>query len=338
MMQPSAVMQTFRALVVRRTDGGTSVAIEEWSPDQLMPGEVTVRVEYSSINYKDGLAARPDGRVARRYPLIPGIDLAGTVVSSDDPRYRPGDRVLVHGYELGAGHHGGYAALARVPAAWVVPLPAGLSPRQAMAIGTAGVTAALSVVRLEHLGLRPERGPVLVTGAAGGVGSTAVAILAARGYDVAASTGRPACHDFLRQLGARRILDRSETSAAGERPLEHARWAGAIDSVGGATLAYLLRTTSYGGSIAACGLAGGSTLHTTVFPFILRGVSLLGIDSAHLPLPERIAIWRRLAGDLRPPQLEELIATEVSLDDVPRLLQEILQGAVRGRVVVRVAV
>jgi acrylyl-CoA reductase (NADPH) len=337
MMPPSAVTQTFRALVVRRTDGGTSLAIEEWSPDQLMPGEVTVRVEYSSINYKDGLAARPDGRVARRYPLIPGIDLAGTVVSSDDPRYRPGDRVLVHGYELGAGHHGGYAELARVPASWVVPLPAGLSPRQAMAIGTAGFTAALSVARLEHLGLRPESGPVLVTGAAGGVGSTAVAILAARGYDVAASTGRPACHDFLRQLGARQLLDRSETSAASERPLEHARWAGAIDSVGGATLAYLLRTTTYGGSVAACGLAGGSTLHTTVFPFILRGVSLLGIDSAHLPLSERIAIWQRLAGDLRPPKLDELIATEASLDDVPCLLQEILRGAVRGRVVVRVA-
>ncbi|MBA2446854.1 MAG: oxidoreductase [Chloroflexi bacterium] len=330
-------MDRFRALVVDKTGDDVNVSLDRWTPDQLMPGEVTIRVAASSVNYKDALAARADGKVVRRYPLILGIDLAGTVDASDDPRHKPGDAVLAHGYEIGVAHHGGYAELARVPADWVVPLPRGLTTRQAMAIGTAGFTAALSVERLEHLGLNPDRGPVIVTGASGGVGSTAVAILAARGYEVVASTGSADAHDYLRELGAHEIVDRAETSRPSERPLDRARWAGAVDAVGGATLAYLLQTTQQGGSIAISGNTGGAAVSTTVLPFILRGVNVLGIDSAQMPLERRIAIWERLADDLRPPRLEESIAREVSLEEVPTVLPRILRGDVQGRVVVRVA-
>ncbi len=330
-------MADFRALVVDRCDEGVSLALQRWEASELMEGEVTVRVQYSSVNYKDSLAARADGRVARRYPLVPGIDLAGKVEQSSSPRFSPGDAVLAHGYDLGVSHHGGFAELARVPAAWTVPLPRGLSPRQAMAIGTAGFTAGLSVARLEELGLRPDQGPVIVTGASGGVGSTAVAILAKRGYRVAASTGSTEAHDYLRTLGASEILSRDETSAASERPLETGQWAGAVDPVGGSTLAYLLRTMANGASIAASGNTGGGTLNTTVLPFILRGVNLLGIDSAQYPIDRRIVLWQRLAADLRPPRLEESIANEVGLDEVPRMLEAIHAGEVRGRVVVRVA-
>jgi len=330
-------MDRFRALVVDKTGDDVNVSLDRWTPDQLMPGEVTIRVAASSANYKDALAARADGKVVRRYPLILGIDLAGTVDASDDPRHKPGDAVLAHGYEIGVAHHGGYAELARVPADWVVPLPRGLTTRQAMAIGTAGFTAALSVERLEHLGLNPDRGPVIVTGASGGVGSTAVAILAARGYEVVVSTGSADAHDYLRELGAREIVDRAETSRPSERPLDRARWAGAVDAVGGATLAYLLQTTQQGGSIAISGNTGGAAVSTTVLPFILRGVNVLGIDSAQMPLERRIAIWERLADDLRPPRLEESIAREVSLEEVPTVLPRILRGDVQGRVVVRVA-
>ncbi len=330
-------MDCFRALVVDKTGDDVNVSLDRWTPDQLMPGEVTIRVAASSVNYKDALAARADGKVVRRYPLILGIDLAGTVDASDDPRHKPGDAVLAHGYEIGVAHHGGYAELARVPADWVVPLPRGLTTRQAMAIGTAGFTAALSVERLEHLGLNPDRGPVIVTGASGGVGSTAVAILAARGYEVVASTGSADAHDYLRELGAHEIVDRAETSRPSERPLDRARWAGAVDAVGGATLAYLLQTTQQDGSIAISGNTGGAAVSTTVLPFILRGVNVLGIDSAQMPLERRIAIWERLADDLRPPRLEESIAREVSLEEVPTVLPRILRGDVQGRVVVRVA-
>jgi acrylyl-CoA reductase (NADPH) len=325
----------FRALVVDKAGDGVAVGVTDWTPAELMDGEVTIRVEYSSVNYKDGLAASAGGRVARRYPLVPGIDLAGTVTESADPRHAPGDRVLVHGYDLGVAHHGGFAELARVPAGWVVPLPDGLSARQAMAVGTAGFTAALSVARLEELGLAPGAGPVIVTGASGGVGSTAVDILAARGYEVAASTGSAGSHDFLRALGAREILDRAETSAASDRPLERGRWAGAVDAVGGSTLAYLLRTMAYGASIALSGNVGGGGFSSTVFPFILRAVNVLGIDSVAVPLDARIAIWRRIATDLRPPHLEDAIASEIGLDDVPRALEAIRNGETRGRVVVR---
>ena len=330
-------MDTFRALVVDKADDGVSVAVRDWSRDQLMDGSVTIRVEYSSVNYKDGLAASANGRVARVYPLIPGVDLAGTVVESADERHAVGSRVIVHGYDLGVAHHGGYAELARVPGDWVVPLPDGLTTKQAMALGTAGFTAALSVARLEEAGLEPGAGPVIVTGASGGVGSTAVDILAARGYTVAASSGSPDAHDFLRELGAAEILDRAETSAASDRPLDRTRWAGAVDAVGGATLAYLLRTMSYGASIAISGNTGGVPFSSTVFPFILRAVNVLGIDSVQIPLDRRIALWQRLAIDLRPPHLDQSITREVSLDETPSVLEAILRGETRGRTVVGVA-
>ena len=332
-------METFRALVVDKAGDGNDVTVSlaRWDASRLLDGEVTIRVAASSVNYKDALAARADGKVARRYPLVPGIDLAGEVVESADPRYKPGDKVLAHGYDLGVSHHGGHAELARVPASWVVPLPERLTPRQAMAIGTAGYTAALSVVQLEHMGLRPENGPVLVTGASGGVGSTAVAILAARGYHVAASTGSRDAHDFLRELGARDIVDRSETGGPSERPLERARWAGAVDAVGGSTLAYLLQTMAPHASIAVSGNTGGVAVKTTVLPFILRGVNVLGIDSAQTPIARRIALWQRLADDLRPPKLEETIGQEVRLEEVPGVLDRIYRGEVRGRTIVRVS-
>jgi putative YhdH/YhfP family quinone oxidoreductase len=330
-------VETFRALVVDKAGDGVALALDRWSTDRLMAGEVTIRVEYSSINYKDGLAVRADGRVVRDYPLIPGIDLAGEVVDSTDARFSPGDRVLAHGYDLGVSHHGGFAELARVPVGWVVPLPGGLTTRQAMALGTAGFTAALSVARLEEAGLSPGAGPVLVTGASGGVGSTAVDILAARGYEVAASTGSADAHEYLGGLGAREILDRAETSAASDRPLERGRWAGAVDAVGGSTLAYLLRTTSYGGSIAISGNAGGVAFSSTVFPFILRAVNVLGIDSVSVPIGRRTDIWQRLASDLRPPHLDEAISHEVQLEDAPGVLTRIVRGEVRGRTVVRIA-
>jgi putative YhdH/YhfP family quinone oxidoreductase len=330
-------MDTFRALVVDKAADGVSLDLKNWSTDQLMPGEVTIRVEYSSINYKDGLAVRADGRVVRDYPLIPGIDLAGVVESSQDSRYNPGDRVLAHGYDIGVAHHGGLAEVARVPAGWVVPLPSALTARQAMALGTAGFTAALSVVRLEEAHLTPDAGPVLVTGASGGVGSTAIDILAARGYEVVASTGSADAHEYLRSIGASEILDRAETSAESSRPMERGRWAGAVDAVGGATLAYLLRTTNYGGSIAISGNAGGVAFSSTVFPFILRAVNVLGIDSVAVPIQWRIAIWERLATDLRPPHLDDSITHEISLEQAPAVLDKIVRGEVQGRTVVRVA-
>jgi acrylyl-CoA reductase (NADPH) len=330
-------METFRALVVDKAGDGVALGIQEWSSDQLMDGEVTIQVEYSSINYKDGLAVRADGRVARTYPLIPGIDLAGVVTESTDARYTPGTRVLAHGYEIGTSHHGGLAERARVPAGWVVPLPDGLTTRQAMALGTAGFTAGMSVARLEEEGLKPGTGPVIVTGASGGVGSTAIDILAARGYEVVASTGSAASHEYLRSLGAADIIDRAETSAASDRPLERGRWAGAVDAVGGSTLAYLLRTMAYGGSVAISGNAGGADFSATVLPFILRSVNILGIDSANVPIERRIALWNRLADDLRPPHLEESITQEVSLDDAPSVLEAIVRGDVQGRTVVRVS-
>ena len=328
-------MDTFRALVVDKEGDGTKVSLQDWTADRLMPGEVTIRVEYSSVNYKDGLATRINGGVARVHPLILGIDMAGEVVDSADAAHKPGDKVIAHGYDIGVSHHGGLSQLARVPAKWVVPLPAGLSTRQAMAMGTAGFTAAMSVQALEWAGLKPAEGPVLVTGASGGVGSTAVAILAGRGYQVAASTGSAGAHDFLRSLGASEIVDRAETTAESSRPLDKARWAAGVEAVGGASFAYLLRTVQPGGSIAISGNAGGIAVSTTVLPFILRGVNVLGIDSANFALDKRIATWQRVAGDLRPPKLDELIAHEIALDEAPAALEAILKGAVQGRTVVR---
>jgi acrylyl-CoA reductase (NADPH) len=328
----------FRALLAERDDDGVHRELRELSPDDLPEGDVTVRVGWSSVNYKDALAVSPKGRVAKSYPLVPGIDLAGEVIASDSGDVATGQQVLVHGHDLGVGHHGGFAEVARVPADWVVPLPDGLSARDAMALGTAGFTAALSIVRIEEHGLSPDDAgrPVLVLGATGGVGSIAVAILAARGYEVHAATGKADEADFLRSIGASEILSREETSAEAERPMEKQRWAAVVDPVGGAATAYALRTTRYGGSVALSGLTGGTDLATTVFPFILRAVSLLGIDSVETPSDVRRDVWARLAGDLRPEGLEDQITRELALDEVDPFLDEVLAGRARGRTVVRV--
>jgi acrylyl-CoA reductase (NADPH) len=330
--------QQFRALVADKDGDDVRRSLTELSASDLPDGEVTIRVGWSSVNYKDALAVSAKGRVAKGYPLVPGIDLAGEVIASDGGDVAPGDQVIVHGYDLGVAHHGGYAEVARVPADWVVPLPEGLSARDAMALGTAGYTAALSVLRLEQHGLSADSAgaPVLVLGASGGVGSTAVGILAARGYEVHAATGKADEADFLRALGASEILSREETSGEPQGPLEKQRWAGVVDPVGGAATAFALRTTRYGGAVASSGLTGGTDLRTTIFPFILRAVSLLGVDSVQTPMAERREVWSRLAGDLRPNGLEDQITREVALDEVDPLLDEVLAGKARGRTVVRV--
>ena len=327
---------SFPAYVVDRPEGGPfSRGVRDVAQDDLPPGEVTVRVDWSSVNFKDGLAAREDGRVARSYPLVPGIDLAGTVASSTDPAVRVGTRVLANGYEIGTARHGGFGTFARIPSGWVVPMPDGLTARDAMAIGTAGFTAGMSVAALEDRGLRAGDGPVLVTGASGGVGSTAVAILAQRGHEVWAATGKPGEHDRLRDLGATGFLTRDEVAAPG-RPLDSARWAGAVDTVGTATLPYVLRTLRIGAAVASSGNASGAELATTVFPFILRGVALLGMDSANMPIEPRRALWRRLATDLLPRGIADGI-TEVRLDTLEPALDAIVAGEARGRWVVRVS-
>jgi putative YhdH/YhfP family quinone oxidoreductase len=330
--------QRFRALVADRAGDDVRRELRELSAEDLPDGEVTVRVAWSSVNYKDALAVAPKGRVAKGYPLVPGIDLAGEVVASDGGDVAVGDQVIVHGYDLGVGHHGGYAEVARVPADWVVPLPDGLSARDAMALGTAGFTAALSVVRLEQHGLSAgaAKHPVLVLGASGGVGSTAVGILAARGYEVHAATGKADEAHFLRALGATEVLSREETSGEAKGPLDKQRWAGVVDPVGGAATAFALRTTRYGGAVASSGLTGGTDLHTTIFPFILRSVSLLGVDSVNTAMAERREVWRRLGADLRPEGLEDRITREIALDEVDPLLDDVLAGKARGRTVVRV--
>ena len=327
----------YRALVVNKTADAFSVAVQQLDESQLPPGDVTIRVEWSSVNYKDGLACSSAGRVVRSYPMVPGVDLAGSVVSSSDSRFSAGDKVIVTGFDLGVAHPGGFAELARVPAEWVVPLPLGLTTKEAMAIGTAGLTAALSVAALERNGLRKEQGPVIVTGATGGVGSTAVSMLAQLGYTVAASTGKESEHEFLRGLGATEILSRADVSVESPRPMETERWAAAVDPVGGATTAYLLRTAKYGGSVAVSGLTGGGTVNTTVFPFILRGVNLLGIESVSCPMAVRLRIWDRLGADLKPHGLMDSIAVETGLEDVVSVAEQILAGKVRGRTLVRVS-
>jgi acrylyl-CoA reductase (NADPH) len=332
------VPNRFRALLAERDDDEVRRGLRDLTPDDLPDGDVTVRVGWSSVNYKDALAVSAKGRVAKTYPLVPGIDLAGEVIAGGGDGVEAGRAVIVHGHDLGVGHHGGFAEIARVPADWVVPLPDGMSPRDAMALGTAGFTAALSVVRLEANGLSPEgaRGPVLVLGATGGVGSVAVAILAARGYEVHTATGKADEADFLRSLGASEVLSREETSGESDRPMEKQRWAAVVDPVGAAATAYALRTTRYGGAVALSGLTGGTNLATTVFPFILRGVSLLGIDSVETPSDVRRTVWERLAGDLRPKGLEDQITREIALDDLDPFLDEVLAGKAKGRTVVRV--
>ena len=327
---------SYRAFVVNKSGEEFTAGVAELDESQLPAGDVTIRVEWSSVNYKDGLASSPTGRVVRSYPMTIGVDLAGRVTASNDARFKEGDAVVVTGYDLGVAHPGGYAELARVPGDWVVPLPNGLTAKEAMALGTAGFTAALSIHQLERNGLTPANGPVLVTGSTGGVGSTAVSMLAGLGYTVAASTGKGSEHQFLREIGATEILSREDVSAESSRPLEGERWAAAVDPVGGATTSYLIRTTKYGGSIAVSGLTGGTAVNTTVLPFILRGVSLLGIDSVFCPMPLRRATWDRLAGDLKPKGLLAAIAHEITLDGLAEATQQILAAQVRGRFLVRV--
>jgi acrylyl-CoA reductase (NADPH) len=325
----------FTALVLDRDETGKAQARVQQLDDALLPpGDVTVAVSHTTLNYKDGLCLSPSGGgLVRRYPHVPGIDFAGTVESSDDPRFAPGDAVVLTGWRVGETHWGGHASRARVRADWLVPLPQGLTARAAMAIGTAGLTAALAVLALEDHGLTPDQGEVLVTGAAGGVGSVAVTLLAARGYRVAAVTGRAEQAGYLTDLGAARIVPRAELAETVKRPLESETWAGCVDAVGGAMLARVLGQMRYGASVAAVGLAGGAALPATVIPFLLRGVNLLGIDSVLCPTPRRIAAWGMLARDLPLDRIEVMI-TPATLSDLPALGAQILQGQVRGRVVV----
>jgi acrylyl-CoA reductase (NADPH) len=329
------VPDSFPAFLATQRDGAVDRGPATLAAADLPDGEVTIRVSWSSINYKDALATVPKGQVARISPLVPGIDLVGDVVASDDDAVAVGSQALVTGRDLGVAHHGGWAQYARVPADWVVALPEGLSPRQAMALGTAGLTAGLSIHALEAHGLRPGDGPVLVLGASGGVGSTAVGALANAGYEVWAATGKADEHDYLRGLGAHDILGREETMATSERPLERQRWAAAVDPVGGAATAYAVRTVRYGGAVAVSGLTAGTDLQTTVLPFILRAVSLLGIDSVAAGRELRSTVWSRLAGDLRPRGLDDAIAREVDLDGIEPVLDALLAGQAVGRTVVR---
>ena len=325
---------TFKAIVVDKSDGGQKVHLTDFDEADLMDGDVTVRVEWSTVNYKDGLALTGKAPVVRRFPMIAGIDFAGTVESSTHPQWRPGDRVILNGWGLGEAHLGGYAEKARVKGDWLVRLPARNSARGAMAIGTAGFTAMLAVMALERHGVTPRHGPVIVTGAAGGLGSIAVALLAKLGFAVIASTGRPTEADYLRDLGAREIIERKELVGAA-KPLGREQWAGGIDTVGSTTLANVLSMTRYGGAVAACGLAGGMDLPATVAPFILRGVSLVGIDSVMCPLERRREAWKRLASDMEAGKLAAM-TSEIDLSGVMEVGRRIVEGGVRGRVVVKI--
>jgi acrylyl-CoA reductase (NADPH) len=328
-------MSDFTALVLHEADGKITPRIERVEAASLPAGEVTVAVEYSTLNYKDGMVLKGIGRLVRKYPHVPGVDFAGTVEQSQSPDFSPGDKVVLTGWRVGEAQWGGYAQKARVKASMLVKLPAGLSTKRAMAVGTAGFTAVLAVMALERHGLKPGAGEVLVTGAAGGLGGVAVALLSRLGHQVTASTGRAAAHDYLRELGASAIVDRALLAKKPERPLDSERWAGAVDAVGSTTLATILTQLKYRASVAACGLAGGNDLPATVIPFLLRGVNLLGIDSVMCPMAERLAAWERVARDLPLDRLDAMTAT-VPLADVAALADAILKGETRGRVVVDV--
>ncbi|MGH6719938.1 MAG: MDR family oxidoreductase [Alphaproteobacteria bacterium] len=330
-----AARSSFRALLLRQSDGQVTAAIEDVADADLPDGDVTIAVSHSSLNYKDGLVLEGLGGLAKSYPHVGGIDLAGVVEESRSASFKPGDAVIATGWFVGERHWGGYAAKARLKADWLVPLPPGLTAKRAMAIGTAGFTAMQAIIGLEAHGLEPSKGEVLVTGAAGGLGSIAVAILDRLGYRVVAASGRVEAHDYLTGLGASAIIDRKELSTPSGRPLEKERWAGAIDSVGGETLATALRQMRYGTAVAACGLAGGTTLPTSVLPFILRGVNLLGIESVQCPAPLRAHVWQRLTTDLAMDKLDAM-TTVVPLGTLPDLAGRILKGDVRGRTVVDV--
>ncbi len=327
-------MATFKAIRIDKADKGQSVALADFDEKDLMDGDVTVRVEWSTVNYKDGLALTGKAPVVRRFPMIPGIDLAGTVEASANPQWKPGDKAILNGWGLGETHLGAYGQKARVRGDWLVPLPAGLTARDAMAIGTAGYTAMLCVMALERHGIAPERGPVVVTGAAGGVGSVAIALLAGLGYRVIASTGRSQEAAYLTGLGAAEVIDRGELSGT-PKPLAKERWAAGIDTVGSTTLANVLSMTKYGGAVAACGLAGGMDLPASVAPFILRAVSLLGIDSVMCPQPVRREAWTRLASALDRGKLQAM-TTEIGLDQAAEFGSAIIEGRVRGRIVVKI--
>ena len=329
-------MNKFRALRIHRDDGRIEPRFEQLTLDQLAAGEVVIRVAYSTINYKDALAATGAGPILRRFPLVGGIDLSGEVVSSEDSRYQPGQKVLVTGCGLSETHDGGYSEYARVRGDWVIPLPPGLDERAAMQLGTAGFTAALAIHRMEQNGQAPGNGPVLVTGATGGVGSLAVNMLAGRGYEVAALTGKPDAADYLREIGVARVLPRQEVEF-GNRPLEKALWAGAVDNLGGETLAWLTRTVDFWGNIASIGLAAGPELHTTVMPFILRGVNLLGINSVETPRALRLAVWERIASDLKPAALDRISGKLVDFSELPAQFQAYVEGKVTGRIVVKIS-
>jgi acrylyl-CoA reductase (NADPH) len=327
-------MESFRALRIFNEEGRVQSRIVDATLDEVSAGDVVIAAAYSSVNYKDALAATGTGKILKRFPLIGGVDVSGTVVSSTDARFAAGDQVLVTGYDLGVGQDGGFAGLVRVPAGWVVRLPSGLTPRDAMVYGTAGFTAALAVVRLERNGLRSGTGPVAVTGATGGVGSLAVGILSTLGYEVTAITGKDDAHEYLRGLGAAHVQARGALEL-GTRPLEKATWAGAVDAVGGDLLAWLVRTTVPWGAVASTGLTGGTNLSLTVMPFILRAVSLIGVDSVGCAADLRVETWRRLAGDMRPRALATVAPTDIALDDLPRAFDALLNGRARGRYVVR---
>ena len=334
-MTTTSLPTSISCLVADSSGEETDVGLRELPLSDLGPGDVLIAVHWSSVNYKDGLASRKSGKVARISPLVLGVDLAGEIVDPGTSGLPVGRSVIAHGYDLGVAHHGGFSQYARVPAHWVVPLPSGLSERQAMCLGTAGFTAALSVVALEDHGLEPGAGPVVVTGASGGVGSVAVSILAARGHEVTAVTGKADAQPWLRSIGASDVIDRSAVSDT-SRPLLKETWAGAVDSVGGAPLANVLSSLRYGAAVAASGNTAGVALPTSVLPFILRGVALLGIDSVRCPIESRREVWNRLGDDLRPPNVDELGTDEVELGSVPAALSRILAGESRGRTLVRI--
>ena len=324
----------FRAFVVDNQGDRIGTEVTELADEELGDEPVLIDVAWSALNFKDTMVVQPNNRVARRNPLIPGIDLAGTVISSDDPGVAVGSSVLAHGYDLGVAHHGGFAERARIPAEWVVPLPDGVSPRHAVTVGTAGFTAALSLERLRANGVRPDGGPVLVTGASGGVGSMAVSLLAQHGYEVVASTGKEAEHPYLRALGATTVIGRDEVMGDEGRVLGKERWAAAIDCVGGETLAAVIRSLRYGGSVAASGLTGGNAFSSTVYPFIVRGVALLGVDSVLTPIEERRAVWANVRSDFPEETVAAMVAEEVGLDGIDGALVAMAAARVRGRVLV----
>jgi NADPH2:quinone reductase len=328
-------MTPFTAYRIHEIDGRIVPRFDQITLDDLGPGEVVVRVHYSDINFKDALAATGAGRILRKYPLVGGIDLAGEVVSSSDPRYTPGQKVLVTGCGLSETHDGGYAQFARLKGDWVIPLPPGMDTIDVMKLGTAGFTAALAIHKMEHNGQQPSKGPIVVTGATGGVGSIAINMLAGRGYEVVAVSGKPEADDYLRDLGASRILRRQEIDL-GSKPMEKILWAGAIDNVGGEVLTWLTRTVDLWGNIASIGLAGSADLNTTVMPFILRGVNLLGINSSATLRETRLVVWQRIGTDLRPTKLDRICTKVVDFKELPTQFEDYLKGRVTGRTVVRI--